>query len=49
MQDSIIESFAKLGNPGTGVFLEKMEDLIQIYNHTTEICVDDNKILLKVV
>ena len=49
MQDSIIETFAKLGNPRTGVFLEKMEDLMQIYNHTTEICIDNQKILLKVV
>lgn len=48
LQNSIIESFAILHNPGTGIFLEKMEDLIQIYNHTSQICVDDQKIYLLV-
>ena len=33
MQKNILESFATLHNPGTGVFMEKMEDMIQIYNH----------------
>ena len=46
MQKNILESFATLHNPGTGVFMEKMEDMIQIYNHTDKICFDDKKIYL---
>ena len=46
MQKNILESFATLHNPGTGVFIEKMEDMIQIYNHTDRICFDDKKIYL---
>ena len=46
MQKNILESFATLHNPGTGVFMEKMEDMIQIYNHTDRICFDDKKIYL---
>ena len=37
MQKNILESFATLHNPGTGVF---------IYNHTDRICFDDKKIYL---
>lgn len=46
MQKNILESFATLHNPGTGVFIIKMEDMIQIYNHTDRICFDDKKIYL---
>lgn len=46
MQKNILESFATLHNPGTGVFMEKMEDMIQIYNHTDRIYFDDKKIYL---
>lgn len=46
MQKNILESFATLHNPGTGVFMDKMEDMIQIYNHTDKICFDDKKIYL---
>ena len=46
MQKNILESFATLHNPGTGVFMEKMEDMIQIYNHTDRICFDDKNIYL---
>ena len=46
MQKNILESFATLHNPGTGVFMEKMEDMIQIYNHTDRICFDDKNICL---
>lgn len=42
----ILESFATLHNPGTGVFMDKMEDMIQIYNQTDKICFDDDKIYL---
>lgn len=33
-------------NPGIGVFTEKMQDMIMIYNHTTEICFDNEQIYL---
>lgn len=46
MQMNVIEEFAKLHNPGTGVFMDKMEDMIQIYNYTSKICFDDKKIYL---
>ena len=36
----------QLSNPGTGIFMDKMRDMIQIYNHTSEICFDDKKIYL---
>lgn len=45
-EKEVISSFAAISNPGTGVFLEKMRDLIQIYNHTSEIYFDDEKIYL---
>ena len=46
MQKNVIVAFAELHNPGTGVFMEKMDDMIQIYNHTDRICFDDKKIYL---
>ena len=46
MQKNILEAFAVLHNPGTGVFMDKMEDMIQIYNHTDRIYFDDKKIYL---
>lgn len=46
MQTNVIEAFAKLNNPGTGVFMDKMEDMILIYNHTSKICFDDKNIYL---
>lgn len=46
MQRNVLEVFATLHNPGTGVFMDKMEDMIQIYNHTDKICFDDEKIYL---
>lgn len=46
MQKNILEEFATLSNPGTGVFMEKMDDMIQIYNRTERIYFDDKKIYL---
>lgn len=43
---SAIIAFAEISNPETGVFIDKMEDIIQIYNHTERICFDDKKIYL---
>ena len=45
-QKRLIESFAEISNPGIGVFTERMRDLIQIYNHTSEICFDRDNIYL---
>ena len=42
----VIGSFARLGDPNTGVFLERMRDMIQIYNHTSKIYFDADQIYL---
>ena len=46
MERKAVEAFAELGNPETGIFEDKMEDMIQIYNHTAQICFDKEKIYL---
>lgn len=46
MQQNAVREFASIGNPGTGVFVDKMEDMIQIYNHTSQICFDKERIYL---
>lgn len=46
MKTEALHRFAALSNPGTSVFIDKMEDLIQIYNHTEHICFDDKRIYL---
>ena len=46
MKVDIVKSFAEINDPGTRVFIHKMEDMIQIYNHTSEIGFDDQKIYL---
>lgn len=46
IEQSAVKSFAVISNPGTKVFTEKMTDLIQIYNHTVEICFDDKNLYL---
>ena len=46
MERNVVKAFAEISNPGTGVFTEKMRDLILIYNHTAEICFDDKQIYL---
>lgn len=46
MERNVVKAFAKISNPGTGVFTEKMRDMILIYNHTAEICFDDKQIYL---
>lgn len=43
---SAITAFAEISNPETRVFIDKMEDMIQIYNHTQRICFDDKNIYL---
>ncbi|SFO64805.1 hypothetical protein SAMN05216351_1235 [Pseudobutyrivibrio sp. JW11] len=46
ISNDVIESFAEVSNPNTGVFLQKMEDMIRIYDKTTEICFDNKNIYL---
>ena len=41
-----IAAFAEMSNPGTNLFTEKMDDLIFVYNQTTDICFDSNNIYL---
>lgn len=45
-EEAVIESFAQISNPDTKVFIEKMNDMIRVYNHTSEICFDEKKIYL---
>lgn len=41
-----ITTFAEISNPETRVFIDRMEEMIQIYNHTARICFDDKNIYL---
>ena len=43
---SAVESFAEISNPGIGAFIEKMDDMIRIYNRTEKIYFDDKFIYL---
>ena len=45
-EKNIVSSFGKLGDPGTGIYLRKMRDMTQIFNHTTEILFDRDQIYL---
>ncbi len=46
VEKKTIAAFAEIGNPGTGMFVDKMEDMVKIYNHTTQICFDKERIYL---
>ena len=46
METDSIAAFAEMSNPGTSLFTDKMDDLIFVYNHTTDICFDSNNIYL---
>ncbi len=46
IESDSIAIFADMSNPGTSLFTEKMDDMIMIYNHTTDICFDNNNIYL---
>lgn len=46
MERKAAESFAALSNPGVGVFVEKMNDMIQIYTRTENIYFDKEMIYL---
>lgn len=42
----VVESFAEMNDPNTGEILKQLEDLNQIYNKTTKICVDQDNLYL---
>lgn len=46
MEQHAVKTFASLGNPGTRIFVDKMNDMIKIYNHTSQICFDNENIYL---
>lgn len=46
MEREIVRRFAECGDPKTKVYIDKMEDMIRIYNHTSRICADREKIYL---
>ncbi len=46
MEKKSVGAFAAINNPGTGLLIEKMQDMVQIYNHTSQICFDKEKIYL---
>lgn len=46
MEKQAVHQFAALNNSGTQIFVNKMEDMIQIYNHTERICFDNKQIYL---
>lgn len=46
MEKEAVHCFASASNPGTRMFIDRMEDMIQIYNHTEQIFFDDKKIYL---
>ena len=46
METDTIATFAEMSNPGTRLFTDKMDDLIFVYNQTTDICFDSNNIYL---
>lgn len=46
MEQGAVGSFAALSNPGTAVFVEKIGDMVRIYNHTESVCFDNTNIYL---
>ena len=46
MQAQSIKEFAEISNPQTGVFIDRLEDVIRIFNHTDQICFDRENIYL---
>ena len=46
LSKDVVSSFAKVSDPQTRIFTEKMDEMIQIYNHNEEICFDRYNIFL---
>ena len=45
-EKAVVNAFAAVGDPGTGLVLHQMDDMIQIYDHTAQVCFDDKNIYL---
>ncbi len=41
-----VHTFASLGDPGTVLITDRLQDMIRIYNHTESICFDNERIYL---
>jgi len=41
-----VSAFAAISNPDTAMFVEKMQDMVKIYNHTSQIYFDNESIYL---
>ena len=46
LEERAVCDFAELSNPGTAVLTGRMQDMIQIFNHTDHICFDRDNIYL---
>lgn len=46
MERGAVGAFAEISNPGTLIFVDKINNMVQIYNHTERIYFDDKKIYL---
>ena len=46
LERAVVKAFAEISNPGVGIFVEKMNDMAQIYGKTNEIYFDDKRIYL---
>lgn len=46
IEEEKVKEFGKINNPNTVVFMDRMDEIIKIYNHTTDICFDENNIYL---
>jgi len=46
MERGAVGAFAEISNPGTRIFVDKINQMVQIYNHTERIYFDDKKIYL---
>ena len=46
LEKKVVREFAVLGNPNTSVITGRIQDMIQIFNHTEGICFDHENIYL---
>lgn len=46
LESATVRSFAEIRDPGIRVFVSRMTDMAQIYNHTSNICFDNENIYL---
>ena len=46
MEGNLVHALTEVSNPGTGMFIEKMDTLGKLCNHTSSICVDRDNLYL---